>query len=163
MLVVADTSPLIALVNIGHTEVLATLFREIVVPPAVVAEISSPARSAVVRQFADAIPPWLRTQTPATLLALPRLHPGEVQALSLALEASADLLLIDERRAYREAQARGMAVVGTVGVLERAASQGLLDLHSAFESLKHSDFWISHRLLDRRLQLFRQGNGPSRR
>ena len=34
MLVIADSSPLIALVNIGHVEVLPKLFGQVVIPPA---------------------------------------------------------------------------------------------------------------------------------
>jgi len=51
---------------------------------------------------------------------------------------------------------RNKNVTGTAGVLERAAAQGMLDLKDAFERLKATDFWISGRLLDQRLQLFNQ-------
>ena len=79
--------------------------------------------------------------------------------MSLAIELGADLVLIDERDAYREAVARNLNAIGTVRVLERAAAEGLLDLKAAFERLKHTDFWISHKLLDERLRLS-QKQGP---
>ena len=88
------------------------------------------------------------------------MHPGETEALSLAIELHADLILIDERRAYREAVARKLNAVGTVGVLERAAAEKLLDLNDAFDRLKQTDFWISHKLLDERLRLFQRQHGP---
>jgi len=56
MLVIADSSPLIALLNIGHVEVLPTLFGEVVIPPAVASEISAPSRPQAVREFAAALP-----------------------------------------------------------------------------------------------------------
>jgi hypothetical protein len=40
-------------------------------------------------------------------------------------------------------------------VLERAADAKLLDLAEAFERIKKTDFWISHKLLDDRLELHR--------
>jgi hypothetical protein len=40
-------------------------------------------------------------------------------------------------------------------VLERAAESRLLDLKDAFERVKKTDFWISHKLLDQRLELYR--------
>lgn len=159
MLVIADSSPLIVLVNIGHIEVLPKLFGEVVIPPAVAAEIAAPARPQGVRDFAAARPPWLRVQAPTAVQQIPALHQGESEALSLAMELHADLVLIDERKAYREAIARKLNAVGTVRVLERAAAEGLLDLSDSFDRLKQTDFWISHQLLDERLKLFERQQG----
>src|SRR6266581_2246702 len=132
MLVIADSSPLIVLVNLGHADVLPKLFGQVVIPPAVVYELSSPSRPQAVRDFAASPPTWLKVQRPAAIQPIPELHPGEIEALSLALELHADLLLIDERKAYREAVARKLNAVGTVRVLERAAAEKLLDLKEAF-------------------------------
>src|SRR4051812_838901 len=156
MLVIADSSPLIVLVNIGHIQVLPKLFGEVVIPPAVASEIAAPARPQIIRDFAAAYPPWLRVQAPTAVQQIAHLHQGEREALSLALELHADLVLIDERKAYREAVARKLNAVGTVRVLERAAAQGLLALKDAFDQLKQTDFWISHKLLDQRLELFQR-------
>ncbi len=41
-------------------------------------------------------------------------------------------------------------------MLELAAEMGLIDLKGAFERVKQTDFWISHKLLDERLALFLQ-------
>jgi predicted nucleic acid-binding protein len=46
------------------------------------------------------------------------LHKGEVEAISLAQELGADWVLIDERKASREAEGRGLRVAGTLGILE---------------------------------------------
>jgi predicted nucleic acid-binding protein len=140
MLVIADSSPLIVLVNIGHVEVLPKLFGQVVIPPAVASELAAPARPQAVRDFAAIPPAWLGVQRPAMVQAIPELHPGEIEALSLAIELHADWVLIDERKAYREAIARKLNAVGTVRVLERAAAEGLLDLKDAFERLKQTDF-----------------------
>lgn len=40
MIVVADSSPLIVLVNIGHIEILSALFGEVFIPPQIAAELS---------------------------------------------------------------------------------------------------------------------------
>jgi predicted nucleic acid-binding protein len=159
MLVVADSSPLIVLANIGEVDVLPRLFGEVVIPPAVAAEVGAASRPQAVRDFMAARPAWLRVERPSMVESIPDLHPGESEALSLALELHADLVLIDERRAYREAVARKLNAVGTVRVLERAAAEGMLDLRDAFERLKRTDFWISHKLLDERLKLFEQQRG----
>lgn len=126
-LVVADSSPRIVLVNIGHVVVLPKLFGEVLIPPAVAQELASPSRPQVVRCFAATPPTWLKVQRPSVIQPIPDLHPGEIEALSLALELHADLILIDERKAYREAVARKLNAIGTVRVLERAAAEKLLD------------------------------------
>lgn len=159
MLVIADISPLIVLVNIGHVEVLPKLFGRIVIPPAVAQELTFPPRPQAVRDFAATPPPWLRIERPSIVQPIPELHPGETEALSLALELHADLVLIDERRAYREAVARKLNAIGTIRVLERAAAEKFLDLREAFNRLTKTDFWISQKLLDERLKLFQQQYG----
>ena len=54
-----------------------------------------------------------------------RLHLGEREAIALAKERGA-ALLVDEREARREAQRYGVAVVGSLGVLKEAKNRGLI-------------------------------------
>lgn len=157
MLVVADSSPLIVLVTIGHIDVLPRLFGSVCIPPAVDRELRSVRRQRVVREFFETQRAWLEVRQPAHLQSIPHLHPGELEALSLAIELQAELVLVDERKAYREAVSRNLNAIGTVRVLERAAEESLLDLSEAFDRLKRTDFWISHALLDERLKRFLRG------
>jgi predicted nucleic acid-binding protein len=154
MLVVADSSPLIVLINIGHHGILPRLFEEIIAPPQVLAELGAPSRPKPVREFAAALPGWLRERVPKSVEQIPTLHPGELAAISLAREMKADLLLIDERAGRKAAAERRIAFTGTIGVLELGAEAGLLNLEAAFDAVKRTDFWISPRLLDDRLKRF---------
>ena len=90
------------------------------------------------------------------------MDPGESQAIWLCLQLGADLLLIDERDGRQAAMERGIAITGTLGVLERAAAQNLIDLDEAFEQLKQTDFWVPATLLDTRLAEFKRNNPPQR-
>ena len=45
MIVVADSSPLIALINIGHVDVLPQLFGQVIIPPEISVELNAPNRS----------------------------------------------------------------------------------------------------------------------
>lgn len=153
MLVVADSSPLIVLINIAHIEILSTLFARVVIPPQVDAELRRPNRPQAVRDFANAAPTWLQVQMPAATELIPGLHAGELAAIGLAQELKADLLLIDEISGRKVAAERGIALTGTIGVLELAADRGLVELSDAFERIKKTDFWISNALLDERLKL----------
>jgi predicted nucleic acid-binding protein len=67
----------------------------------------------------------------------------------LAQEIRADALLVDEGKARAEALSLGVAVIGTVGVLQRAADQGLIpDLKSVHDALRKTNFRVSDRILN---------------
>jgi predicted nucleic acid-binding protein len=159
MLVVADGSPLIVMISIGQVEILPKLFGRIIVPPEVSAKLKQANRTQVVREFMTTPPAWLIEQAPTNLQSIPSLHAGEIAAISLAQELKADLLLIDDVQGRKEAAARKIPLTGTIGVIELSASRGLLDLADAFERVKTTDFWISHKLLDERLKRFLSAKG----
>jgi predicted nucleic acid-binding protein len=124
MIVVADSSPLIVLINIGYVEILPKLFGRVVIPPEVSDELKKPNRPKGVRSFIASAPSWLNEQTPKVPQTIPALDPGEAAAISLALELEADLVLIDETAGRRAAAERHLRFTGTIGILEQAARQG---------------------------------------
>lgn len=165
MIVVSDSSPLNVLVRISHVEVLCELFGRVIIPPAVAAELSHERTPGEVRAWITAYPSWLVIQTPTKLdptLAIADL--GELEAISLALELKANLLLVDDRKARRLAMQRGLAVTGVIGVLELAAARGLLKLQDAFERIRTTDFKIADKILCEALERdARQAAGSSQR
>ena len=50
------------------------------------------------------------------------------------------------------AQNQGLMVTGTLGLLDRATSNNLLDLPLVIQNLKRTSFWVSDRLLQQLLQ-----------
>jgi predicted nucleic acid-binding protein len=99
MIVVADTSPLNYLIRLGHPNVLHKIYGRVLVPHAVLIEMQHPEAPTEVRAWASAPPPWLEErqveQIDESLAA--ELGAGEREAITLALEVRADVLLIDER------------------------------------------------------------------
>jgi predicted nucleic acid-binding protein len=97
MIVVADTSPLNYLIRLGRPEVLREIYGRVLVPCAVLTEMQHAEAPAEVRAWASAPPSWLEAaqvrQLDPSLAA--ELGSGEREAISLALEVSADVLLID--------------------------------------------------------------------
>jgi len=89
-------------------------------------------------------------RTPQQLLAtgLEVLGAGERDALVLAEELHADLVLVDEDKGRQIARALGLRVTGTLGVLAIAAEQGLIDLPSALTQLQATDFYVTQGLID---------------
>jgi predicted nucleic acid-binding protein len=147
-LVVADTGPLrylIAIDAIGH---LPRLYPQVLVPPAVVAELRHAHAPLVVRQWAQTLPAWIEIQRPNLPHDPQRLDPGEAEALGLALQIRASVVLLDEMEARREAVRLGLSITGTVGILERMAERGLLNLEEAFSRLTATNYRIDRNYLD---------------
>jgi len=68
--------------------------------------------------------------------------------LSLAAEIRADRLLLDERAARRVAEALGLSVVGTLGVLLAAKRRGLVaEVRPLIDELVRQGFWVAPRLV----------------
>jgi len=61
-------------------------------------------------------------------------------------------VLLDEREARNIAEARGLVVVGLIGIIERAATKNLLDLGAAFTALKKTNFRVSETLIAAAIQ-----------
>lgn len=106
------------------------------------AELSAPAATEAVRAWAAAPPDWacLHTVSSAPLTAAANLHPGEIEAILLATEMRANLLLMDELDGRAAARAVGLKVIRTLGVLELAAVRGLLDFRGALQRLGATNF-----------------------
>lgn len=148
MTVVSNTSPLNYLVLIELQQLLPALFNRVLVPEAVLRELGSPAAPAQVRGWLDTTPDWLESRVAADIPSeLRQLGPGEREAIVLAESVDDGLVLLDERKARGMARQRGLAVTGTLGVLDLAAARGLVDRADAFEQLARTNFRGSPRLL----------------
>ena len=107
-----------------------------------------------VRQWASAFPAWISIQTPATSPQLPSgLHRGEMDAIALAEELHAGLILMDDAAGVRFALERGLTITGTLGVLVEAAQKGWVQIEGALSKLKNTDFRASPDLYERARQL----------
>lgn len=150
MIVVSDTSPVSYLVLIQEAQLLEALFREVLIPVAVAGELRHPRSPAPLGAFMAAPPPWLRVHERGPAGARPKLaalDEGEREALELALELGADLVLLDDRAAREAARGLGLRVTGVLGVLDAAARRGLVDLPRAVSRLKATSFRVAPGLL----------------
>jgi hypothetical protein len=93
VIVVSDTSPITSLAKIKRLELLRTLYSSITIPSAVDSEL---------RRGQIVVPDWIRVQAAGDRALVTQLEtdldPGEAEALAVALELRADLVLIDEKR-----------------------------------------------------------------
>jgi predicted nucleic acid-binding protein len=157
MIVVADTTPLRYLVMIERDQLLPALYGRVLIPPAVAEELNHKSTPDIVRAWLASRPNWLEIRQPIHTLAFEvDLDQGEQEAIALAEELAADLLLVDEWDARLEAERRRLRVVGTLRVLADGASRGLADLQESFDRLRHSNFRVNSELLESLLEEYRR-------
>lgn len=147
MTVVSDASPLHYLVLFKAEHVLAGLFSEVVVPPAVLPKLSHERAPERVRHWASDPPEWLCVIAPANIRLDAKLGDGEAEAIGLTLEIRAKTLLIDERDGTSIARRLGVTTAGTLGVLVLASAKNLLPLDQSFAALQQTSSRVRPSLL----------------
>ena len=124
MVVVANSTPLIALSKIGLFELLKDYFSEILIPKEVYEEVVIRGGKLYgAKEVSNS--EWIKTI--------------EVNN-RIAVDA---LLIIDDRDGRGMASSLGIMVTGTVGLLKYAAENGRIDLRNSMEELMASGFRLS--------------------
>lgn len=150
MIVVADSSPLHYLLLVEQADLLRHLYREVLIPETVAAELRAAGSPPTVSEWVSTPPAWLRVVnvTPREIaLISDELDLGERAAIALAETTRAELLLIDESAGRAEARRRRIRVTGTLGVLRTAAEAGLIDVRDVLARLEATNFYVDESLL----------------
>jgi predicted nucleic acid-binding protein len=137
----------------GDIVLLPELFERVLAPQTVHDELAHHEAPAMVRAWIAQAPVWLDVQPDRAAGAsddrtVPTLDRGDRAVIALARAVRADLVLIDDRDGVTVARQQGLAITGTLGVLDLAARHGLVDLAAAFERLKATSFYYRQGLLD---------------
>lgn len=154
MLIIADSSALIALAVCQCLDVLDALFEQVRVPQAVFDEVVIEGKpgAETLRQYLQG--KVLHTDLREFIIEFGWLGRGELEAMALYKRLHADLLLLDEQRARKVARLNGIQVIGSQGVLLRAKEKGIVTaLKPMFDKLEASDIRISQRLIQNTLRL----------
>ncbi len=148
MIVVVNTSPLVALDRIGQISILPKLFGEIIRPQSVVDELDA-GRSVYGGSDSLFHATWLETaDDPPEMVLRKELGAGETAAIALALRVDADLVILDDLAARNVAAELGLNVTGTLGVLLAAHKKGLLDdIEKSINALIACGFRLSDTLV----------------
>jgi predicted nucleic acid-binding protein len=161
MLAVTDAGPLHYLVLVDAIHLLPRLFTTVLVPGIVRDEISRAGAPPAVREWIADPPSWLQI-APTPSFEIPtfaKLDIGERAALALAMSRQADIILMDDRRGVAAAQAQGLVSIGTLGLLDQAASRGLINFAAVAARLTTTNFRYPPQLLDA-LLAHHEKNGP---
>ena len=155
MIVVSNTSPITSLAAISQLNLLQQLYGNVIIPEAVDRELtgsSTPVPGTIEVQTFN----WIQTRvvsdrTLVTRLQQQQLDEGESEAIALAIELKAELLLIDERRGRTEANNLGIRITGVLGVLVEAKRRGLISQVKPVmdELIAIAEFRVRQALYDR--------------
>lgn len=151
--VISNTTPIITLSAINHLDLLHHLYGHIFIPDAVKNEIMAGeyrhgAQELKEAKFIVSVP--IKNFYHASLLS--DLDRGEAEAIALAIEKQADLLVIDERLGRRHASRLEIPITGSVGVLLRAKERGLISvIKPLLKEIQDAGVYLSTQLVQKAL------------
>ena len=147
--IVSNTTPLISLMKISQIEILKKIYSEIVIPEAVYKEIEAGKHKEFYRDLSKI--DWIKIQSIKDKHSIDYfldLDVGEAEAIILATEIGADLIIMDEKLGRLHAKKAGIKVTGTIGVLIKAKEMGLIPkLRPLLLQLTKKNIWISDVLI----------------
>jgi len=153
--VVSNTTPIISLLKIGKLEILKDLYEEIYIPQEVFSEIEAGKNKKFYLNLLAF--EWIRIeqiQDRKSIAYFLDLDKGEVEAIILASEIEADLILLDEALGRYHAKHAGLKVTGTIGVLIKAKKLGLIsELKPLIFELREKGVWLSESLIEKILEI----------
>ncbi len=150
-LIVADTSPILNLALIDRLDLVREQFSTVVVPDQVWDELLDGEDGVEALRAAhdeSVIEIVSLEETPLVAEFRRNLDRGEAAALAYAIEADADLVLIDEREARQAARRHGLSMTGAIGVLLRGVGDDTDALRTELDRLREAGFWISDDLYE---------------
>jgi uncharacterized protein len=155
MIVVSNSTPLIVLSKTERLGLLKELFTSVLIPDAVRRELfEHGADKPGIAALRNAN--WIETRTITgnpSQAVLKSVDLGEFEAVQLAHEVSANLILMDDQAGRKEAIKRGLPLMGTVGILQFAKAKGLIQsLKPEMDRLVNDGFFISDALYTTALQ-----------
>jgi len=130
------------------------LFTRVFTPPVVLVEMSRHEAPEPVRRWAGSPPQWLEVKQPVHVEDIPALGwkgtrgDGDRAVISLAREAGADFVMMDDMKARREAKKRGCEPLWMLQVLDEAAERGFIDdVSQKLEHLKReTNFYVGDKV-----------------
>jgi predicted nucleic acid-binding protein len=154
MLIIADTSALIALSACDSLSLLDRLFQNVRVPSAVLRECMVPGKPQ-----ADNLAAYLEGKVvdldlQEFIIAAAGLGQGELEAMALYKRLNADRLLVDEHRARKIAQLNGIEVVGSLGILLWAKERSLVpEIRSRLIAIQAAGVHYGQQLVEEALRV----------
>lgn len=152
--VISNNSPLVGLLGLNLLSLLRDLYTEVWIPRKVEKEFLR--KDPIVRREALENAPWIKTvdlTDPQTASVHAELDDGEAEALALANEHDARLVLLDEKKGRQKTKKIGLTVKGIAGILLEAKEEGLIEVIKPFLiRLQDNGVYLSESLINNALQ-----------
>lgn len=146
--IVSNTTPIISLLKLNRLEILQKVYTQIYIPTAVFKEIEAGKTKGYYRDLSKI--DWIDIAEITDKQAVKYfidLDAGEAEAIVLATEIDADLIILDEKLGRFHAKHADLKVTGTLGVLIKAKSEGFIEeLKPLLDELTDKDIWINEKL-----------------
>ncbi|MBK8452316.1 MAG: DUF3368 domain-containing protein [Thiofilum sp.] len=154
MLIIADSSALIALAECDMLPLLDVLFQEVRVPRPVFEEctlLGKPQANRLATYLADKT---IDIDLSSYIFSINGLGRGELHAMALYRYLNADRFLVDDQRAKKVAILNGISTIGSVGILLRAKERGLIPaIKPPIAAIQRSGIYLSERVVKHVLEL----------
>ena len=146
--VVSNTTPIISLLKLNRLNLLKQLYKQIYIPVAVFKEIEAGKTKEYYKDLSEI--DWIiivEIQDKQAVKYFLDLDFGEAEAIVLATEINADLIILDEKLGRFHAKHADLKVTGTIGILLKAKTEGIiLEIKPLLNELIRKDVWISEKL-----------------
>ncbi|MBN1766999.1 MAG: DUF3368 domain-containing protein [Prolixibacteraceae bacterium] len=145
---VSNTTPIISLLKLNRLDLLQKLYTQIYIPTAVYSEIEAGKAKGYYKDLSRI--DWINIieiQDKQAVKYFLDLDAGEAEAIVLAAELNADLIILDEKLGRFHAKHADLKVTGTIGILIKAKSEGLIEkIKPLLNELTNKEVWISEKL-----------------
>ncbi len=154
MLVIADSSALVALATCDALDVLVQVYEDVKVPTAVYDEVAVPEKPQGVALATFLAGRVVSVDMSRWIVAAGGLGRGELEAMALYKQLSADALLIDDRRARAIAEQNQIVCIGALGILLLAKHKAVIHkIKPCVDKLRSSPLHYGEALLAKALSL----------
>lgn len=153
--VVSNTTPIISLLKIGKLQIFKDLYGEILIPQEVFNEIEAGKNKEYYSDLSKI--EWIKIEkinNKKSLSYFLDLDKGEAEAIVLATEKDAELIILDESLGRFHAKHNGLKVTGTIGILLKAKQLGyIIELKPLLFELRSKNVWLSNSFIEKALIL----------
>jgi uncharacterized protein len=153
MIIIANAMPLIYLHRIGQLDLLKRLFSRVYIPSAVARELQLGQHGEPTIPGLEWIEVWSVQNQPAVDILAQELDRGEAEVLALALERSADWVIMDASLARTAASLLQLRCMGTIGILITSKARGFITaVKEPLDAMMAAGLWVSPELYEQILR-----------
>ena len=147
MIVVSNTSPLMNLAVIDQLKIIEQLYGKVIIPEEVSKELFAAGIHPLIEHLLWIEKHQVKNKGLSDSLKI-ELDDGEAEAIALAIELKADLVLMDERLGRNIASRFGQKCIGIMGILMEAKHKGIIDSVKPVvdDLITKAGFWVSNGL-----------------